>query len=66
MDPTSLAAAMVGAQVSQMQMAAAAMMMRMNVQNAGAIVQVIDAAQQNLDNLANVAAGVGQNVNISV
>ena len=57
---------MVGAQVSQMQMAAAAMMMRMNVQNAGAIVQVIDAAQQNLDSLANVAAGVGQNVNISV
>jgi len=66
MDPTSLAAAIVGAQVSQMQMAAAAMMMRMNVQNAGAIVQVIDAAQQNLDSLANVAAGVGQTVNISV
>ena len=66
MDPTSLAAAIVGAQVSQMQMAAAAMMMRMNVQNAGAIVQVIDAAQQNLNSLANVAAGVGQNVNISV
>jgi hypothetical protein len=29
-------------------------------------VQVIDAAQQNMQSLANVAAGVGQNVNISV
>ena len=65
MDPTSLAAAMVGAQMSQVQMAVAAEMLRMNAQNAGSIVQVIDAAQQNLNSLANVAAGVGQNVNIS-
>jgi hypothetical protein len=66
MDPTSLATAMVGAQMSQVQMAVAAEMLRMNAQNAGSIVQVLDAAQQNLNNLANVAAGVGQNVNISV
>ncbi len=65
MDPTSLAAAMVGAQMSQAQTAVAAMMLRMNAQSAGAIVQVIDAAQQNMNSLANVAAGVGQNVNIS-
>jgi hypothetical protein len=56
---------MVGAQMGQMQMAAAAFMLRMNAQNAGSIVQVIDAAQQNIQSLANVAAGVGQNVNIS-
>jgi hypothetical protein len=66
MDPTSLATAMVGAQMSQVQMAVAAEMLRMNAQNAGSIVQVLDAAQQNLNSLANVAAGVGQNVNISV
>ena len=66
MDPTSLAAAMVGAQVSQMQLAAAAMMMRMNANSAASVVQVIDAAQQNMQSLANVAAGVGQNINISV
>ena len=66
MDPTSLAAAMVGAQVSQMQLAAAAMMMRMNADSAASVVQVIDAAQQNMQSLANVAAGVGQNINISV
>ena len=66
MDPTSLVAAMVGAQMSNVQMTMAAKMLRMNADAAGAIVQVLEAAQQNLNNLANVAAGVGQNVNISV
>jgi hypothetical protein len=66
MDPTSLVSAMVGAQMSGVQMAMAAKMLRMNADAAGAIVQVLEAAQQNLKNLANVAAGVGQNVNISV
>jgi len=47
-------------------MAAAAMMMRMNADAAKSVVQVIDAAKQNMQSLANVAAGVGQNVNISV
>ena len=62
MDPASLAAALVGAQASQAQLAAAAMMMRMNADAAKSVVQVIDAAQQNMQSLANV----GQNVNISV
>ena len=48
---------MVGAQVSQMQLAAAAMMMRMNANNAASVVQIIDAAQQNIQSLANVVAG---------
>jgi len=38
----------------------------MNADAAKSVVQVIDAAQQNMQSLANVAAGVGQNVNISV
>jgi len=66
MDPTSLATAMMGAQMGQAQLAVAAMMMRMNADAAGSIVQVINAAQQNMNSLANVAAGVGQNLNISV
>ena len=66
MDPTSLAAAMVGAQMSQMQLAAVAFLMRMNADNVASVVQVIDAAQQNMNSLANLAAGVGQNVDISV
>jgi hypothetical protein len=65
MDPTSLVSAMAGAQMSQVQMAIAAKMLRMNADAAGAVVQVLEAAQQNLQSLANVAAGVGQNVNIT-
>jgi hypothetical protein len=66
MDPASIAAALVGAQMSDTQMALAAKMLRMNADAASSIVQVLDAAQQNLSSLANVAAGVGQNLNISV
>ena len=65
MDPTSLAAALAGAQMSDVQMASAAKMLRMNADAASGIVKVLDAAQQNLASLANVAAGVGQNLNIT-
>jgi hypothetical protein len=65
MDPTSIAAAMAGAQMSSVQMAIAAKMLRMNADAASAIVQVLDAAQKDIANLANVAAGVGQNLNIT-
>ncbi len=65
MDPTSLVAALAGAQMSNVQMAIAAKMLRMNADSASAIVQVLDAAQQNLASLANVAAGIGQNLNIT-
>jgi hypothetical protein len=65
MDRASLATAMVDAQMSQVQMAIAAKMMRMSADSAASIVQLIDAAQKNMQSLANVAAGVGQNVNIT-
>jgi hypothetical protein len=41
-------------------------MMRMNAQSAASIVQVIEAAQQNIDRLANLADGVGTNLDLSV
>lgn len=66
MDVASLAGAMVGAQVGRTQMALAAKMMKMNADSAASIIQVIEAAQQNIDKLANAAAGLGQNVDISV
>lgn len=66
MDVSSLAAAMVGAQAGRAQMAMAAKMMKMNSDNAASIIQVIEAAQQNLDQLANAAAGLGQNIDITV
>ena len=66
MDVTAVASAMVGAQVGRAQLAMAAKMMKMNADNASSIIQVIEAAQQNLDKLANAAAGLGQNLDISV
>ena len=66
MDVSSLASAMVGAQIGRLQLAAAAKMLKMNADNAASIVQVIDAAQKNVAQLANAAAGVGRNLDITV
>jgi hypothetical protein len=66
MDTAALASAFVGAKAAEVQMAVAAKMLRMNADAAQSIVQVIEAAQQNIDRLANVAAGVGGNLDISV
>jgi hypothetical protein len=63
MDVTSLAAAMVGAQAGRLQLAAAAKMMKMNLENEASIAQMIEAGQKNLGQLA---AGIGQNLDISV
>ncbi|MGB9365095.1 MAG: hypothetical protein WCE79_03685 [Xanthobacteraceae bacterium] len=66
MDVSSLAAAMVSAQLGRLQLAAAAKMLKMNADNAASIVQVIDAAQKNAAQFANAAAGLGQNLDITV
>lgn len=57
---------MVGAQIGRTQYAAAARMMKMSADNAASIVEVIAAAQQNLDQLANAAAGLGHYLDITV
>jgi hypothetical protein len=64
MDPAALATALVAAKTGELQMAFAAKMMKMNAQNAASIVQVLEAGQENIKSL--VAAGVGQNLDISV
>ena len=61
----SLVTAMLGAQTGLTQLAVAGSMLKMNTQNAASVVKLIDAAQQNINSLANVAAGVGTNLNIS-
>jgi hypothetical protein len=66
MDVSSVAAAMTGAQVGRTQLAMAAKFMKMNADSAASIIQVIEAAQQNLNSLADAAAGLGQNLDISV
>lgn len=65
MNPVSLASAMAGGQMSGVQMALTAKMLKMNAEAAGAVAQMVEAGQKNLNSLANVAAGIGQNVNIT-
>ena len=66
MDTAAIASAFVGAKAAEVQMAFAAKMLKMNADAAKSVVQVIDAAQENLNRLANVAAGIGGNLDISV
>jgi hypothetical protein len=66
MDVAALATAFAGASTAQLQMAAAAKMMKMNADAQGAVVQVLEAAQENMKALAATAAGIGGNLDISV
>jgi len=64
---TSLISAFIGADVGQMQLAVAARLARMNSANNGSsIAQLVDAADQSANSLANAAAGIGTNLDISV
>jgi hypothetical protein len=65
MDVAALASALAGAQMGQIQLAVAAKMLRMNANQASSIANLIDAAAQNGNRLANVAAGIGGNLDIS-
>lgn len=66
MDTTALAGAAIGAQTSQVQMAAAAKMMKMGAEHDADIAKMVQAAADNGQRLANVAAGVGTALDISV
>ena len=66
MDPTSLASALIGARIGELQLAVAAKMLRMNAGMEASVVKLIESAQQSTDSLANVTAGIGANLDISV
>jgi hypothetical protein len=66
MEISSIAAAFVAAQSSQLQTAVAAKMLKMNADMASSAANLLDAASKNLNQLANVAAGIGGNLDISV
>ena len=66
MDVAALASALAGAQLGQIQLAVAAKMLRMNADQASSIANLIDAAAENGNRLANVAAGIGSNLDITV
>ena len=65
MDSLSLATALSAAKLGRAQMALAARMLRMNADAATSIVQVIEAAQQNIASLGNVSAEIGRTLNIT-
>ncbi len=59
----SLVSAVVGAATVRAQLAAAAMLARMNADSANAATKLVDAAAQGM---ASLAAGLGQNLDIKV
>lgn len=65
MDPASIASAVVSSQVAKVQLAVAAKLMRMNAEAEGAVAQLIDAAGRNAASLANVADGIGRNLDVT-
>jgi len=62
---TSLISAFFAAQVGQMQLAAAGYLAQNDPQGGSSVSQLLDAAQQNFNPLANVAAGLGTNLDVS-
>lgn len=64
MNPMSIATAAMGAQAGLTKASLAASFERMNADKGAALVKLIDGAQQNATSLANVASGVGTNLNI--
>ncbi|RAI45571.1 hypothetical protein [Rhodoplanes roseus] len=66
MDTTALASAAAGANTSQLQLAVAAKMMKTNADQEKNIAELVQAAADNGQRLANVAAGIGRALDISV
>jgi hypothetical protein len=65
MDAAAIATAVFAAQAGQTQLAVAAKMIRMNADQSASVVKLLEAGQQNIDRLANVATGIGGNLDIS-
>jgi hypothetical protein len=66
MDTASIAAGLAAARTGQVQLALAGKMLKMNAEQAQSVVKLLDAAQADLNRLANVGAGVGTTVDMTV
>jgi hypothetical protein len=66
MDAVAAATAAIAAQRGQQQFAVAAAVMKMSADAEAAVVQLIETGQQNLNQLANLAAGIGGSLDVSV
>jgi hypothetical protein len=62
---SSIATAFVAAQAGELQQAVAAKMLRMNADASAGVVKLLEAASQNFDRLANVASGIGGNLDVT-
>jgi hypothetical protein len=65
MNDVALVSAFIGARLGQVQLAVAGKMLSINADTAATAASPIAAGQQNLDRLANVAAGIGTNLDVS-
>jgi hypothetical protein len=65
MNDVALVSAFIGARLGQVQLAVAAKMLSINTDTARAAASLIEAGQQSFDRLANVAAGLGTNLDVS-
>ena len=61
----SLASAFIAASLGQVQLGFAGKMLGMELDAGRSAVKLIDAAQQSIDRLANVAAGIGTNLDVT-
>jgi len=57
---------MTGASAASTQMALAAKMMRMNADAEASVAKLVESGQQNLQQVADTAAGLGQSLDISI
>jgi P pilus assembly chaperone PapD len=64
-DVAALATSILSMQAGQTQMMVAATMMQQNAKAEAAVVQILNGGSQSASSLANVAAGVGGNLDIS-
>jgi hypothetical protein len=65
MDVGSVVMALLAAQTGQMQLAVAAKLAKMQTGNNNSVVKLLAAAEQNMNQLAPAAAGMGGNIDIS-
>jgi hypothetical protein len=65
MDVGSLVSTLLAAQVAQMQLAAAAKIAKMQTDNNNSVVKLVDAADQNAEQLSATAQGLGGNIDVS-
>ena len=65
MDVGSLVSALLAAQVAQMQLAAAAKIAKVGADSSDAVAKLVDAADQNAQQLSAAAQGLGQAIDVS-